>query len=61
MTVGAKKRDAIAGLHSCFSQRASQPANALGELSVREPFFATDHGSALRVLLLRVTKETNWR
>src|SRR5215469_796965 len=61
MTVGAEKRDAVAGLDSRLAQGAGQPAGALGELRVSEPFFSTDHGGALRILLLRVAKETDWR
>src|SRR6516164_3614029 len=61
MAVGAEKRDAVAGLDTCLSQGAGKPANPLGELGVREPFFSADDGGALRVLLLRVTKEADWR
>ena len=61
MTVGAEKRDAVAGLDSRLSQGAGQPAGPLGELGVGEPFFSTDNGGALRILLLRVTKEADGR
>src|SRR6516225_5389883 len=61
MTVGTEKRDAVASLHARFAQRSGKPRDALGELSVCEAFLSTDDGDALRILLLRVTKEADWR
>src|SRR5579864_2111355 len=59
MAVEAEKRDAVAGLHSCFTKNTSQAARPFCKLRVSERLLSTDNGRRARELLLGITQETN--
>jgi hypothetical protein len=61
MAIAAEERDAIAALYARLTQSAGKTADAVGHLRVCKPFLIADDSRAARILLRRVTQETQRR
>ena len=61
MAIAAEESDAIAGLNASLAQSTGETADSFGHLRVGEAVVIADDGGAARILLRRVTQETQWR
>ena len=61
MAIAAEERDAVAGLYARLAQGTREAADAIGHLRVGISIVIANDRGAMRILLRRVTQETQGR